>query len=51
MTIGIVKSQIKASIDVKSTLLGEDALMQQVSELAEKCTVALRAGGSGYLLW
>ena len=45
MTIEIVKSQIQASIDVKSTLLGEDALMQQVFELAEKCTVALRAGG------
>ena len=45
MTIEIVKSQIQASIDVKSTLLGEDALMQQVFELAEKCTAALRAGG------
>jgi len=45
MTIQSVKSQIQASIDVKATLLGEDALMQQVFELAEKCTVALRAGG------
>ena len=45
MTIQSVKSQIQASIDVKVTLLGEDALMQQVFELAEKCTAALRAGG------
>lgn len=45
MTIQSVKSQIQASIDVKATLLGEDALMQQVLELAEKCTAALRAGG------
>ena len=45
MTIQSVKSQIQASIDVKATLLGEDALMQQVFELAEKCTAALRAGG------
>ena len=45
MTIQRVKSQIQASIDVKATLLGEDALMQQVFELAEKCTAALRAGG------
>ena len=45
MAIQSVKSQIQESIDVKTTLLGEDALMQQVFELAEKCTVALRAGG------
>ena len=45
MTIQSVKSQIQASIDVKATLLGEGALMQQVFELAEKCTAALRAGG------
>ena len=45
MTIQSVKSQIQASIDVKATLLGNDALMQQVFELAEKCTAALRAGG------
>jgi len=45
MTIQTVKSQIQASIDVKVTLLGRDALMQQVFELAEKCTAALRAGG------
>lgn len=45
MTIQSVKSQIQASIDVKVALLGEVALMQQVFELAEKCTAALRAGG------
>ena len=45
MSIQSIKSQIQASIDVKATLLSEDALMQQVFELAEKCTGALRAGG------
>ena len=45
MTIQSVKSQIQASIDVKSSLLGKDALMQQVFELAERCTAALRSGG------
>ena len=45
MTIQSVKSQIQASIDVKANLLVKDALMQQVSGLAEKCTAALRAGG------
>ena len=45
MTLQSVKSQIQASIDVKASLLGKDALMQQVFELAEKCTAALRAGG------
>jgi D-sedoheptulose 7-phosphate isomerase len=45
MTIESVKSHIQASIDVKVTLLSEEALMQQVFELAERCTAALRAGG------
>ena len=45
MTIQSIKSQIKASIDVKKTLLAEDSKMQQILELAEKCTVALQAGG------
>ena len=45
MTIKSIKSEIQASIDVKTALLDEDALMQQVFELAEKCTAALRAGG------
>ena len=45
MTIQSVKSQIQASIDVKATLLNEEALIQQVFELAERCTATLRAGG------
>jgi D-sedoheptulose 7-phosphate isomerase len=45
MTIQNVKLQIQASIDVKTTLLTDVDLMEQVVELAEKCTMALRAGG------
>jgi D-sedoheptulose 7-phosphate isomerase len=45
MSIQCIKSEIQASIDVKASLLGEEALMQQVFELAQKCTSALRAGG------
>ena len=45
MIIQSIKSEIQASIDVKAKLLGEDVLIQQVCDLAEKCTAALRAGG------
>ena len=45
MTIDSVKAEIQASIDVKTTLLSDDALMQKVFNLAERCTEALRAGG------
>ena len=45
MILQSIKSEIQASIDVKATLLGEDVLIQQVCDLAEKCTAALRAGG------
>ena len=45
MILQSIKSEIQASIDVKATLLGEDILIQQVCDLAEKCTAALRAGG------
>ena len=45
MTNQSIKSQIQASIDVKATLLGKEPLMQQVFNLAEKCTAVLRAGG------
>ena len=45
MNFKSIKSEIQASIDVKAALLGEDALMQEVCVLAEKCTAALRAGG------
>tara|TARA_B110000211_G_scaffold49831_1_gene54434 strand:+ start:3161 stop:3748 length:588 start_codon:yes stop_codon:yes gene_type:complete len=40
-----VKLEIQASIDAKTALLADNALMQQIFELAEQCTVALRAGG------
>ena len=45
MAIDSVKAQIQASIDVKTTLLNNDALMHKVFDLAEKCTAALQAGG------
>ena len=45
MILQSIKSEIQASIDVKATLLADDVLMQQVCDLAEKCTGALRAGG------
>ena len=45
MILQSIKSEIQASIDVKVMLLGEDVLIQQVCDLAEKCTAALRAGG------
>ena len=45
MTMQSIKSQIQASIDVKHSLLSGDALLEQVFNLAEKCTAALRAGG------
>jgi D-sedoheptulose 7-phosphate isomerase len=45
MTIDSVKAEIQASIDTKTTLLSDNALMQQIFDLAERCTAALRAGG------
>jgi D-sedoheptulose 7-phosphate isomerase len=45
MTIDSVKAEIQASIDVKTTLLSDDVLMQKVFDLAERCTDVLRAGG------
>lgn len=45
MSIQIIKSQIQESIDVKAALLANGALMQQVFDLAQKCTLALREGG------
>jgi D-sedoheptulose 7-phosphate isomerase len=45
MTMESVKLEIQASIDAKTALLADNALMQQVFELAEQCTAALRAGG------
>lgn len=45
MTMESVKLEIQASIDAKTALLADNALMQQVFELADQCSVALRAGG------
>lgn len=45
MTIESVKLEIQESIDTKTALLADNALMQKVSELAEQCTEALRADG------
>ena len=45
MILQSIKSEIQASIDVKAMLLGEDVLIQQVCDLAEKCTAVLRGGG------
>jgi len=45
MTINSVKAEIQASIDVKTTLLNNDVLMQQVFDLAVRCAGVLRAGG------
>lgn len=45
MAIDSIKAEVQASIDVKITLLNNDALMHKVFDLAEKCSAALRAGG------
>ena len=45
MTLETIKASIQASIDTKAALLNDNALLQQVSSLAEQCTAALRAGG------
>lgn len=45
MVIDIIKAEIQASIDVKTTLLSDDDLMQKIFDLAERCTAALREGG------
>ncbi|MDC3393354.1 SIS domain-containing protein [Luminiphilus sp.] len=45
MTLETIKASVQASIDTKIALLNDDALLQQVSSLAERCTSALRAGG------
>lgn len=45
MTIDIIKAEIQASIDLKTTFLGEDALIQKISDLAERCAIALNSGG------
>ena len=45
MTLEAIKASVQASIDTKIALLNDDALLQQVSSLAERCTSALREGG------
>ena len=45
MKLEVVKQQIRASIDTKEKLISDDALMNGVLALSEKCAVALRAGG------
>ena len=45
MTLEAVKASVQASIDTKTALLNDDALLRQVSSLAERCAAALRAGG------
>ena len=45
MSINIIKSEIQASIDVKTLILQDKLLMQKVYDLASQCTQCLRAGG------
>jgi len=45
MTIESVRASISASIIVKSQLLDDESLMEQVVNLADKCIESLRLGG------
>ena len=45
MTLDVIKQQIRVSIDTKEKLISDDALMNGVLALSEKCAAALRAGG------
>jgi D-sedoheptulose 7-phosphate isomerase len=45
MTIEVVKASIKASIEVKTQLLDDERLMEQIVQLADRCVDALNAGG------
>ena len=45
VTISNIKEEIQASIDVKTSLLNDDNLIHQISDLSQKCTEALSAGG------
>ena len=40
-----VKNEIQSSIDVKVSLLTDDALVGQILDLAERCSNSLRSGG------
>ena len=45
MTIEFVKSEIRASIEVKNQVLDDEKLMGQVAQLADRCVDALKEGG------
>ena len=45
MKLEVVKQQIRSSIDTKEKLISDDALMNGVLALSEKCALALRSGG------
>jgi len=45
MTSESIKELVQESIDTKTNLLNDNVLLQQISSLAEQCTLALRAGG------
>ena len=45
MGIDQIKDDIQTSIDVKIKFLGDDALIQKISDLAERCAIALNSGG------
>lgn len=45
MTIEIIKNDIRASIDLKSSLLFDDILVQKVLDISLKCVQTLNSGG------
>ena len=45
MKLELLKKQIRASIDTKEKLISDDALMNEILALSEKCAESLRLGG------
>ena len=45
MAFEAIKALVQASIDVKMSLLNDEHLLQQISFLAERCTLALKMDG------
>ncbi len=45
MTKADIRAQIMASIAIKQTVLGDDALITQIESLATNCVQCLRSGG------
>ena len=45
MKLELLKKQIRASIDIKEKLISDDALMNEILALSEKCAESLRLGG------